>query len=126
MKDYLLPLKNKPFDGINFYRNEDGNLEVSAFTYKTAGEKVEGSEMGDMYDIIIFCEEHPKMPERFKAILTSPLHYISRMIDDGFLGVVARATTTSDTFMEDIHEHMNVRVEKYIKDYEELLNDEQT
>jgi hypothetical protein len=126
MKDYLLPLKNKPFDGINFYRNEEGDFEVSAFMYKIAGEKVEGSAMGDLYDIIIFNEEQPKMPERFKAILTSPLHYISRMIDDGFLGVVARVTTTSDDFMENIEQHMNKRVEKYIKDYEEILNDEQT
>lgn len=124
MKEYLRPLKNKNFDGINFYRNEEGDLEVNAFTYKSFGEKLEGSEMGEMYDIIIFSEERPKMPERFKAILTSPLDYISRMIDDGFLGVVAKATTTSDKLMDGVQEHMNETVSKYIQEYGEFSNDE--
>jgi hypothetical protein len=125
MKDYLLPLKNRDFDGINFYLNEESELEVSAFDYKTPGEKVGGNEMGDYYDIIIFSPDPPKMPERFQAILTSPLHYISRMIDDGFLGVVAKVTTTSDNFMQGIHKHLDNLVEVYIKHYEEDRNDEQ-
>lgn len=124
MKEYLLPLKNKPFDGINFYRNEDSDLEVSAFNYKDPGIKVEGSTMGDMYDIIIFFEDNPKTPERFKAILSSPLHYISRMIDDGFLGVVAKATSTSDTFMDRVYMQMCEKVEEYIKQLEDENYDE--
>ena len=123
MKEYLRPLKNREFDGINFYFNKKGDFEVSAFNYKNPGEKVTGSEMGDMYDIILFQHEPPKMPERFKAILSSPLDYISRLIEDGFLGVVARATTTSDNFMQDIFTHMNETVIQYIKEYED---DEQT
>lgn len=126
MREYLLPLKNKDYDGINFYRNGEGELEVSAFNYRTEAEKVGGNDMGDYYDIIIFSEEPPKMPERFKAILTSPLHYISRMIDDGFLGVVAKVTTNSDNFMEDIFNAMSERAALYIKYYEELQDDEQT
>jgi hypothetical protein len=126
MKEYLLPLKNKDYDGINFYRNGEGELEISAFNYKTPAEKVGGNDMGDFYDIIIFPEEPPKMPERFKAILTSPLHYISRMIDDGFLGVVAKVTTNSDNFMSDIYDSMADRAALYIKYYEELQDDEQT
>lgn len=79
--------------------------------------------MGDLYDIIIFPEEPPKMPERFSAVLSSPTHYVTRMIEDGFLGVVARKTTNSDEFMNDTLNHMNVMVAEYIKLYEEE-NDE--
>jgi len=124
MKEYLQPLKNKNFDGINFYFNEKGDFEVSAFNYKNPGEKVTGSVAGDMYDIIIFQHEPPKLPERFQAILISPLHYISRMIDDGFLGVVAKMTTTSDNFMTDIFDHMTEIAAIYINEYEENQNDE--
>ena len=119
MKEYLRPLKNRDFDGINFYRNENGDFEVSAFNYKTPGTKLEGSSLGELYDIIIFNEESPKMPERFQAVLISPLDYISRIIDDGFLGVVAKATTNSDNFMTDAFNHMSKRVEEYIEKYGE-------
>ena len=124
MKDYLLPLKNKGFDGINFYRNEKGDLEISAFNYKTQSENIGGNEMGDYYDIIIFPEEPPKMPERFQAILISPLDYISRMIDDGFLGLVAKVTKNSDNFMQDAFEAISERAALYIKYYEEDEDDE--
>lgn len=124
MKEFLQQLKDKDFDGLNFYRNNEGNLEINGFGYKNPGEKIGGTEMGDFYDIIIFQEEPPKMPERFQAILTSPLHYISRMIDDGFLGVVAKVTTTSDRIMENCFDEMSSKAAMYIKYYEENENDE--
>lgn len=120
MREYLRLLKNEYFDGINFYINEDGNIEVSGFTYHNPGEKLEGSPIGDLYDIIIFSYERPKLPERFQAILTSPLDYISRMIDDGFLGVVAKATTTSEEFMQESHKAL----EKIVSDYIDIIEDE--
>ena len=123
MNESFLRLKTEEYDGINFYINDDGDVEVDIFKYNTPSEKLKGSEMGDLYDIIIFPEEPPKMPERFSAILTSPTHYVSRMIEDGFLGVVARKTTTSDEFMDDTLRHMNDRVAEYIKLYEKE-NDE--
>ncbi len=126
MREFLRTLKNENFDGLNFYRNHKGDLEVDGFSYKNPGEKLVGSEMGDLYDIIIFPEDPPKMPERFKAVLISPLDYISRMIDTGFLGVVAKATTTSDAVLEDVFEHMSSRAADYIEYYERLQNDEQT
>lgn len=119
MSESLLQLKTENYDGINFYINDDGDTEIDVFCYKEPSEKVEGSSMGDMYDIIIFQEDPPKMPERFKAILISPTHYVSRMIEDGFLGVVARATKTSDAFMDNTFDHMNKTVAEYIKLYEE-------
>jgi hypothetical protein len=123
MNQSFLRLKTEEYDGINFYINEDGDIEVDVFTYNTPSEKLKGSDMGDLYDIIIFPEEPPKMPERFSAVLSSPTHYVSRMIEDGFLGVVARKTTTSDEFMDDTFKQMNVTVSEYIKLYEKENNE---
>jgi hypothetical protein len=122
MSESFLQLKISEFDGINFYRNEE-HIEVDSFQYTEPFVKLEGSAMGDLYDIIIFPEDPPKMPERFKAILTSPIHYVERMVEDGFLGVVAKATTTSDEFMDEVEEHFNAMVAVYVKHYEEDENE---
>jgi len=121
MSESWQALKTKPFDGINFYRNENGDLEISSFQYKDAGTNLLGSSIGDMYDIILFPEDPPKMPEKFQAILISPLDYIENMLDNGFLGVVARTTTTSQEFITDIFEHLNERTQKYINYYEKEM-----
>jgi hypothetical protein len=124
MKEFLRVLKDKNFDGINFYLNEDDEHEVTGFQLKDFGEKKEGSMMGDMHDIIIVKYYPPHLPERFEAILSSPLHYISRMMEDGFVGVVVKATTTTDKFMEDIFVEMTKDAEMLIEDYEkEMKND---
>jgi hypothetical protein len=123
MNESLLRLKTEKYDGINFYLNDDGDVTVDVFTYKNPPEYVGGSEMGDLYDIIIFPEDPPKMPERFKAILSSPPHYVDRMIQDGFLGVIAKVTTTSDKFMDETLQYTNDMVANYIKIYEDE-NDE--
>lgn len=122
MSESFLQLKTNEFDGINFYRNEE-NIEVDSFQYTEPFIKLEGSAMGDLYDIIIFPEDPPKMPERFRAILSSPIHYVERMVKDGFLGVVAKATTTSDEFMDEVEEHFNAMVAIYVKHYEEDGNE---
>lgn len=122
MSESFLQLKINEFDGINFYRNDE-NIEVDSFQYTEPYTKLEGSAMGDLYDIIIFPEDPPKMPERFKAILSSPIHYVERMVKDGFLGVVAKATTTSDEFMDEVEEHFKAMVAIYVKHYEEEENE---
>ena len=124
MKEFLHILKGKDFDGLNFYRNEDGLHEVSGFEYKKTGEKIGGTEMGDLYHIIIFQEEPPKLPELFEAILISPLHYVSRMMEDGFLGIVSKVTTTSHDVAESMFKAMTLRVAEYIEQYGENENDE--
>jgi hypothetical protein len=124
MKEFLRVLKDKDFDGINFYRNEEDDLEVSGFKLKDFGEKKEGSMVGDMHDIIVVKYYPPHLPERFEAILSSPLHYISRMMEDGFVGVVVKATTTTDEFMQDIFVEMTKDAELLISEYEkEMKND---
>lgn len=124
MKEFLQELKNKDFDGVNFYHNKKDDFEVSGFKLKEFGEKKEGSMVGDMHDIIILKYFPPHLPDRFEAILSSPLHYISRMMEDGFVGVVVKATTTTDKFMEKIFIEMTKDAEMLIENYEkEMKND---
>ena len=121
MREFLQQLKNNEFDGINFYRNEDGDLEFSQFQLKNPGEKMGGTELGDYFDIIIVQDDPPKMPERFQAILTSPIDYIGRMAEDGFFGVITKFTTTSKDVMDNIMVGMEDETFEYIKDYEKEM-----
>ena len=123
MSEFWQILKSEPFDGINFYRNDDGDLEICGFQYKNPGEKLPGSSIGELYDIIIFLEEPPKMPEKFQAILTSPIDYISNMLDNGFLGLVAKTTTTSAEFVNDAFDTLSERTAEYIDYYEKEVKD---
>jgi hypothetical protein len=123
MKEFLRIFEGKNYDGLNFHRNDEGFLAVDSFLLKNFGQKLPGSEIGELYDIIIYNDGRVEEdPERFQAILISPLHYISRMMDDGFLGVVAKATTTSEIFMEDIFRNLkevSLEYRKKLKEIEE-------
>jgi hypothetical protein len=123
MSESWQALKTEPFDGINFYRNDDGDLEICGFQYKDAGEKVPGNSSGELYDIIIFPEDPPQMPEKFQAILTSPIDYIENMLDNGFLGLVAKTTTTSNEFVTDAFNALSERTAEYIEYYEKEMKD---
>jgi hypothetical protein len=123
MSELWQALKTEPFDGINFYRNDDGDLEICGFQYTDAGEKIAGSSSGELYDIIIFPEDPPKMPEKFQAILISPIDYIDNMIDNGFLGVVSKVTTTSDEFVDTTFDTLCTNASEYIEYYEKEMKD---
>ena len=96
-------------------------MEFSQFQFKEPGEKIGGTELGDYFDIIIVQEDPPKMPERFQAILISPIDYVDRMAEVGFYGVVTKFTTTSKEIMDDIMVNMEVESVEYIKDYEKEM-----
>jgi hypothetical protein len=123
MSESWQALKTEPFDGINFYRNDDGDLEICGFQYTDAGEKIAGSSSGELYDIIIFPEDPPKMPEKFQAILISPIDYIENMLDNGFLGMVAKTTTKSAEFIDVAFNELSERTAEYIEYYEKEMKD---
>jgi hypothetical protein len=123
MSESWQALKTEPFDGINFYRNDDGDLEICGFQYTDAGEKMAGSSSGELYDIIIFPEDPPKMPEKFQAILISPIDYIENMLDNGFLGLVAKTTTKSAEFIDVAFNELSKRTAEYIEYYEKEMKD---
>jgi hypothetical protein len=47
-----------------------------------------------------------KFLDKFEAILTSPLDYISMLIPDDWFGIVCRKTTTSDKFAKEAFDNI--------------------
>ena len=121
MKESWQTLRTEPFDGINFFRDEEGDIAITSFLFKSPGEKIGGNKSGDLYDIIIFPEDPPKMPELFQAILLSPIDYIDNMIYNGFLGLVSKATTTSTEFINTTFEGLCENALDYINVYEKEI-----
>lgn len=111
----------KEYDGLTFYREDLETVNIAGFKMDNPGTKKEGSPMGDLYDIIIFNDvlKNPSMPERFQAILSSPMDYVKRMVNDGFLGVVVKSSSTSDKFMDDTFKTAEEYVRDWIKQHEE-------
>jgi hypothetical protein len=112
----LKALRDGNYDGFMFMRSDDGNLAIKAFEFNEPGEKLPGSSMGDLYDIIVTPQDLSEMPDRFQAILTSPVDYLNRMFDDGFFGVLCKATTKSDKVMSENYEAMCEAIKETLKD----------
>ena len=118
-------MNTKEYDGLTFYREDLKTVNIAGFKMDDPGTKKEGSPMGDLYDIIIFNDvlENPSMPERFEAILSSPMDYVKRMVNDGFLGVVVKSSSTSGKFMDDTFKTAEEYVRDWMKQHEEKNND---
>ena len=98
MLDVLREIKE--YDTIFFvpHPEDDDQVKIEIAQYKKAGEKLDGSEMGDMFDIIVFRlnEEYDMCDlDRFEGILVEPREYVSRMVKQDWYGMVSRKTTTS-------------------------------
>jgi len=81
---------------------ESDNIHVQSSNYKDRGTKLNGSELGDCYHIILFREDDDGGMidlDRFEGILTAPVEYITRMIKENWFGIVCRKTTTSEEFV---------------------------
>lgn len=94
--------ENADSDSFTFYFNEkEGEVDkiVSCSQYKDRGQKIGGTELGDLYEIIVISWKKKEV-ERFQAILISPAVYINRMLNDGFWGTVGRATTSSQKIFD--------------------------
>jgi hypothetical protein len=97
----------KDYDTIFFVPHEDENnlVKIQVAHYKDGGEKIDGSVMGDSFDIIIFRmneEDEITDLDRFDGILIEPREYISRMIKSDWYGMVTRKTTTSHKVADDV------------------------
>ena len=97
----------KEYDTIMFIPHpEDETLtNVNVATYKKQGEKIGGTALGDFYDIILFrLDDEYNMTDldKFEAILAEPRYYVSRMIKEDWYGLVAKKTTTSEKFVNDV------------------------
>jgi hypothetical protein len=95
------------YDTIFFvpHEEEDDQVHVNVAKYKEHSEKIGGSSMGDLFDIIIFRmneEDEITDLDRFEGILVDPRVYVSRMIKEDWFGMVTRKTTTSDKLADDV------------------------
>jgi hypothetical protein len=96
----------KDYDTIFFVPHSDieNQVKIEVTKYKDQGENLDGSALGNMYDIILFRMDEDDITDldRFEGILIEPRTYISRMIKDDWYGMVARKTTTSKKLADDV------------------------
>jgi hypothetical protein len=103
MLPFLQPIKEAPYDCLYFLPKEE-SMHVEAALYKEPGEKIGGSDIGDLYHVLLFREgmEGFEEVDKFEAIFGCPLEYMSNLIPSGWYGVFARKTTTSDEFFDEL------------------------
>lgn len=94
------------FDVLFFTPNEDQNkVSIQFNKYKNPGILIDNSEIGPSWHIILFRTDEDinvKDMDQFEAIFSDPREYVSGLIDSDWYGVVAKKTTTSHQFMEEI------------------------
>jgi hypothetical protein len=111
MLGFLKELKNDDADAIFFLPgdNED-QIHIECAMYKEFGEKVGGSYLGDSYEIILFKEDAKEDKiynvDRFEAVLSDPLEYMSGLIPQQWYGMVCKKTTTSDRFVQKLFDKL--------------------
>jgi hypothetical protein len=111
MLDFLRPLKNDKFDFLTFLDGDKENsIQIQGQDYANPGEKIGGSALGDAYHIILFRNDEAEDKyvdfDHFDAILPDPLEYISGLIPSGWLGIIAKKTTTSQKIVDKIVDKM--------------------
>lgn len=105
MLDFLKEFSKEEHDAIFFLPGDkEDQVQIEAATYKEPGENIGGSAMGNAYHVILFKEDIKTDKlynvDRFDAIFVDPLEYISGLIPQHWYGVIARKTTTSNTFIQ--------------------------
>ena len=98
-------MKEQQCDAISFLpkvtetkKGEIVETMIQGLNYNDKGEPINSSEMGYMYDIILFQEGEYDFinKEHFQAILVCPYTYAERLVKEGHFGYIGKVTTTSD------------------------------
>lgn len=109
-------MKNEKYDFLTFLEGDKkGQIEVIGTTYNDPGEPLDKGIMGDSYHIVLFREDKNKPedytdPDSFDAVLVEPFEYISRLITEGWYGIIARKTTTSRPLIDKMLDKFNEAV----------------
>lgn len=92
------------FDVLFFIPHEesDSKIKIISKTYIDPGKPVGGSSMGQEWHIVLFKEGEEEQVDKFDAILSDPKEYISSLIPQNWYGLVAKKTTTSNIFVDDV------------------------
>jgi hypothetical protein len=106
MLDFLKPISKREYDVVTFFESpEQDKIQVECNSYSDPGEAVGYSSVGFMYHIIL-VKNHDEDPDKFTnfdafdAILACPMTYISQLIPQGWYGIIAKKTTTSQKFID--------------------------
>jgi hypothetical protein len=109
MLDFLKELQKENFDALFFLPGDKKDqLHIEGALYKDPGESVGGNELGKEYHVILFKENVDGIynVDQFDAIFTEPLEYMSTLIPDNWYGVLAKKTTTSESFMKKVFDKL--------------------
>jgi hypothetical protein len=106
MLEFLKAIKEQKFDSISFLPGvKEDQVRVEGAEFKNPGDRIGGNDFGDMYHIVLFQlneDGSPKNLDWFEGILGSPLEYISQLIPQNWFGLVAKKTTTSGKFVQEV------------------------
>jgi hypothetical protein len=111
MLEILKDFKNGDFDMLMFTPNleKDDVVDIETVQYIERGERIDSSEMGDSYHIVLFKEDNDGNVanlDYFEAILTDCLEYASGLIPHSWYGFICRKTTTSHTVLNKILDNL--------------------
>jgi hypothetical protein len=111
MLEFLKPLKTEDHDAVFFLPGDkEGQIQIESATYKNRGENIGGSYLGHSYHVILFREDNEKDGiygvDRFEAVFVDPLEYISDLIPQNWYGIIAKRTTTSNTFIQNVFDKL--------------------
>jgi hypothetical protein len=116
------------YDGFYFQPVSNDDVEISYFKYnedKDRGEKVNGSEMGDIFQIVIWKYSDNSLPaidDNYEAVLVDPVTYAKQLIDSSvpMYGVIVRKTSESFKFVESYINRFDQSVKKAIETLNKL------
>jgi hypothetical protein len=110
MLDFLKELKDEEFDAYFFLPGDTtGQIQIEGALYKEPGVSVGGNSLGKEYHVILFKENDAGIydVDRFDAVFTEPLEYMSSLIPENWYGMMARKTTTSNNFVQKVFDKLH-------------------
>ena len=103
MLEYFKDIED--YDALFFMPHPDVDIHIQTNKYRNPGIPVDVCSVGPSWHILLFkCNEETDTLENldaFDAVLSDPREYISTLIPQGWFGIVAKKTTTSNSFISD-------------------------
>ena len=81
------------------------SIHFEGFKYNDPG-KYEIHDLGQMYHVILFREDKEGLTvdlDLFEGILLDPYYYVSKLIPNGWYGIIAKKSTTSHEFVDEAY-----------------------
>ena len=104
-------MKNEKWDCLSFFNSDNEKVEINGSRYKDPGNYEIGSNNVQVYHVVL-VKDHEEDPAKFEhfdsfeACLMDPLEYVSVLIPQGWLGLVAKKTTNSHKFVNEAIDKM--------------------